>query len=149
MQDTMKKYISILFYCIICHVWAKDTSTQSDMRYLIIPNLQKNKEAKAILYPYVSIKFGKNKSSGIKILKKDIIASKMTHIIFKDSKKVCENLLFFAIKDMQEQAIKNGGTKILNTISHAATEPHNSKQTFQCKVGKLFAIVVLQGDVGN
>ena len=45
MQDTMKKYISILFYCIICHVWAKDTSTQSDMRYLIIPNLQKNKEA--------------------------------------------------------------------------------------------------------
>ncbi|RDU65864.1 hypothetical protein CQA53_05275 [Helicobacter didelphidarum] len=126
----------------------QDSTQKAQIQQLKLPNFNKSKEAKETLYQSISLQFGNTKKK-YKILKKGIIASKMTHNLFKDSTKTCNELLLIALKDMQEQAINTNGTKLINIVSNFPNTSHNSSTTFQCEVGSVFTIIMLKANIAR
>ncbi len=138
----MKKYIATIFLIFIYVMYG-----ESNIKEYSIPNLKKSKEAKNILYNNISFQFNVNKRR-LKIKQKDIIVSKITQNIFKqDSKMACQKLFLFALKDLQEKAIKINGNKIINIKSFLGNSSYSSTKKFKCDVGNVFSVVTLKADI--
>lgn len=141
----------------------QDSKTQdskqnvSNIKTFPMPNLN-SKEAKDILYAGVQLQF--NTKIKKNIIKSNIIASKISNNLFSDSTQSCQMLFLYALKDLQEQALKTKGSKVVNISTHNITTQNIFKQNkqskntkkiknFDCEVGKLFNKVILKGDIAK
>ncbi|MDY5184523.1 hypothetical protein [Helicobacter trogontum] len=136
----MKLLFVVLFCMMSCALYAN-----TDIQDVPLPNLRESHSLDK-LYKNVTLQFSKSSKKSIP-KKQGIIASKMTHHIFKDSKEVCLMLFFSALKDVQMQALQLGGTKIGNIESYLNGSSKRITKYFQCKSGFIFNIVTLRADV--
>ena len=145
--------IFIVILCLFSMIYAKDSikNPKKDSNITNEQNIQKYPisiiKNNKILYKNIYLDFGVStkKYNKKNILKTNIIASKTSHNLFRDSKNVCENLFILALKDLQSQAITIGGNKVINIIS--SRQNTKDKKNFYCNVGSIFSYVTLTGDV--
>ena len=160
MNSAILKIFLILsiYFCILCANDFKnqvDSTQESNIKLFPTSDLIKSNKAKEILYPHIKIEFSKKIKSksakksnkNEKIIKKDIIASKVMNNLFEDTKEACINTFLYALKSLQEEVLKNEATKIINISNYFNNEVYYNKKQFQCKSNFLFVRVVLKGDI--
>lgn len=132
------------------------TESKTDsFRQFSLPNFKDSKIA-GVLYSHILLDFNTSKVPKNRILK-HISVSKIGNNMFEDSTKVCERLLISGLQDLQKEAIKLNGTKVLNITTFSSKNASldsnkNAKKvsknrTFNCEVGTIFSKVTLQGDI--
>ncbi len=137
----MKCYFVFLF-CMFFYVLYANAEIQN----IPLPNLKKSQIAKDMLHKNIVLQFSKNPKRA-KLKRHGIIASKTTHNVLQDSTHICTLLFFSALKDLQEQALQIGGSKVGNIESYIHGKSTPIKKHFQCEHGILFSVVTLRADV--
>lgn len=134
----MKCFIlSIFLLCTLCHA---DT-----IQNIALPNLKTSQIAAAMLHKGVGIHTAKLPKK-TRFKQQGLLASKMTQHIFGESSTACTQLFFTATRDLQDQALKVGGSKLANLTSIAGDKTLPIAKHFQCEVGSLFVRVTLRAD---
>ncbi len=54
-----------------------------------------------------------------------------------------------ALKAMQERALRDGGTKVINITGYYKKHPFDSKTEYQCGVGNLIVGVTIRADIAK
>lgn len=136
----MKCYF-ILLYCLLSSVLYANTKIQN----VPMPNLKKS-QTSGILYKNIVLQFGKNPKRAV-LKQQGIVASKVSHNIFKNSTYICTMLFFSALKDLQTQALRIGGSYVGNIESYIDGKSSSITKHFKCENGLFFSVVTLRADV--
>lgn len=111
------------------------------VEYFSLANALNDNKAKEALGSDIEFSFGGGEKQGA-----FITTSKRTTITGKGGvENACRWVLYSAIKQLQQQARKEGNKKIVNIMGNWKHKPYDSKDKFQCAVGNMLAGVALRG----
>lgn len=103
-------------------------------------------EAKEVLDPSIPVYFAKGKG---KIIKADLVSNRKTNAFAKSDEKACIWAFLSAVKQFQETAKKEGGTKVINLVSYYKKKVYSSTTKYECHAGAVVAGVALKGDIAR
>lgn len=138
----MKKMFLIGLIVLTSSAFAKD-----EVIYLDIFDALHSKLASQILNPKVKLEFGADTKASI--VEKNIMAVKKQNTFKKSDEQACTSAFLHSIKSLQNKAINNGGTKVINIVGYHKHQKYISDTKFQCGVGNILASVVLKADIAK
>lgn len=141
----MKKFLIASF------VLAFSLQAADEMVHINIAETLDSQLAKDTLKGTVKFSFG-SKSGGGKIIAKDLVTNKKSNASLRgrDGKiESCKRSFISALKQFEERAIREGGTKAVNLVSYFKKNTFDSKTEFECAIGTWMTGVALKGDIAK
>jgi hypothetical protein len=96
----------------------------------------------------VAFYFGDQKPAATgTVLEDGFVTNPKTDSAFKSDEDVCKWVMMSALKDMSEQAIKEGGNAVINIVSYYKKNIFSSDSEYECHAGSFVAGVALKGTI--
>ena len=130
-----------LFLIVSQQVSARDDVS----RYSIAQLLQTDKAKKAL--SDMPLYFGETPSPKITKTYGEVKTNQKTNAFGKSDRTACEWVMLSAIKALQQRAVQEGMTAIINIRSNYKNNEFSSTTEFECGAGALIAGVALKGDL--
>lgn len=141
----MKKLIQ---FAVVMSIMGVTTLAQArdTAHYLSVQEALNSSEAKQILDPNVEVVFGSSKGQ---VIKQNLISNRKTNAFGKSDEQACRWAFLSAVKQFQEQAIKNNAHKVVNLMSYYKKNTYSKNGEYECHAGALMAGVTLKGDIAR
>ncbi|WP_179078360.1 excinuclease ABC subunit A [Colwellia sp. UCD-KL20] len=112
-------------------------------RYDIQSLLESEKAKKALLD--VPLHFAENSPTKFESKYGEVSTNKKTNAFMKSDLEACEWAMLSALKALQERAVREGMTDVINITSNYKNQPFSSPTEFECGSGAVMAGVALKG----
>ncbi|WP_175623867.1 excinuclease ABC subunit A [Pseudocolwellia agarivorans] len=112
-------------------------------RYDIQSLLESEKAKKALLD--VPLHFAENSPTKFESKYGEVSTNKKTNAFMKSDQEACEWAMLSALKALQERAVREGMTDVINITSNYKNQPFSSPTEFECGSGAVMAGVALKG----
>ena len=134
------RFIIFVFICLFC-----TTSAHATMVELPIEEVMSSRLAKQNLTSDIQFHFGKQRQNGKEI--GTWVSNKKTNKVGKGTKESCYRAFVSAMISLQNRALKENGSKVVNIHSYYKKVPFYSDEYFKCEVGNIMSGVALRGTV--
>ena len=141
----MKKFLVASF------VLAFSLQAADKMEYINIQETLDSALAKETLSGKISFSFGSKSGNG-KVIAKDLVTNKKSNAAMRghDGKiESCKRSFISALKQFEDRAMRENGTKVIHLISYFTKKPYDSTTEFECATGTWMTGVALKGDVAK
>lgn len=135
----MKKIL--LLNILACGLFATDKIVLLEISEALNSQL-----AKEHLLKNVSYTFNIRKD---KIISKDVVANRKTNGFGKNKNQACQRAFISSLRALQDAAIKNGASKVVNITSYYNKNNLKSSTKYECAQGALMVGVALKGDTAK
>lgn len=96
----------------------------------------------------VAFYFGDQKPASTgKVIEEGFVSNPKTNSAFKSDDDVCRWVMMSALKEMSEQAVKEGGNAVINIVSYYKKNTFSSDTEYECHAGSFVAGVALKGTI--
>ena len=109
-----------------------------------IQSLLESEKAKKVLLD-VPLHFAENSPTKFDAKYGEVSTNKKTNAFMKSDQEACEWVMLSALKALQERAIREGMTDVVNITSNYKNQPFSSATEFECGSGAVMAGVALKG----
>ena len=113
------------------------------MKFEIKPLLESSKAKDALLD--IPLHFAKNSPTKFESKYGEVSTNKKTNAFMKSAQEACEWAMLSALKSLQERAVREGMTDVINITSNYKNQPFISTTEFECGSGAVMAGVALKG----
>ncbi len=118
-----------------------------DDKYLLsISDAMNSEDAAKVLNPDIKVFFA---SGGGKIIKSGLVSNKKTNGVGKSDEVACQWAFLSAVKQFQEQAVKQNANKVVNLVSYYDKKTMKSRKEYECHAGAVVVGVALKGDLAK
>ncbi len=113
------------------------------LKFQIKPLLQSTKAKDALLS--VPLHFAEDSPTKFEKKYGNVSTNKKTNAFMKSDQEACEWAMLSALKALQERAVREGMTDVINITSNYKNRPFSSTTEFECGSGAVMAGVALKG----
>lgn len=138
------KTSKLLLTLFISLVVATSAQARDDrLKFKIQPLLESTKAKDALLS--VSLHFAENSPTKFEKKYGEVTTNKKTNAFMKSDQEACEWAMLSALKALQERAVREGMTDVINITSNYKNQAFSSTTEFECGAGAVMAGVALKG----
>lgn len=134
----------LLLTLFISLVVATSAQARDDRLKFNIQSLLESTKAKDALLS-VPLHFAENSPSKFEKKYGEVTTNKKTNAFMKSDQEACEWAMLSALKALQERAVREGMTDVINITSNYKNQPFSSTTEFECGSGAVMAGVALKG----
>jgi len=113
------------------------------LKFKIEPLLESSKAKEALLN--VPLHFAEDSPTKFATKYGEVSTNKKTNAFNKSDQEACEWAMLSALKALQERAVREGMTHVINITSNYKKKPFSSASEFECGAGSFMAGVALKG----
>lgn len=139
----MKITKHLLPLLVLCAVSASAQARDDRVTFEIQPLLESTKAKEALLS--VPLYFAEKSPTSFDSKYGEVSTNKKTNAFMKSSQEACEWAMLSALKALQERALREGMTDVINITSNYKNKPFSSATKFECGSGAVMAGVALKG----
>lgn len=134
----------LLLTVFISLVVATSAQARDDRLKFNIQSLLETTKAKDALLS-VPLHFAENSPTKFEKKYGEVTTNKKTNAFMKSNQEACEWAMLSALKALQERAVREGMTDVINITSNYKNQPFSSTTEFECGSGAVMAGVALKG----
>ena len=139
-MKTSKLLLTLFFSLVV----ASSAQARDDrLKFKIQPLLETTKAKDALLA--VPLHFAENSPTNFAKKYGEVSTNKKTNAFMKSDQEACEWAMLSALKALQERALREGMTDVINITSNYKNRPFSSTTEFECGSGAVMAGVALKG----
>ncbi|XPF94515.1 excinuclease ABC subunit A [Colwellia sp. RE-S-Sl-9] len=129
---------------IVTLVMTSSAQARDDRNRYDIQSLLESEKAKNALLD-VPLHFAENSPTKFESKYGEVSTNKKTNAFMKSDQEACEWAMLSALKALQERAVREGMTDVINITSNYKNQPFSSATEFECGSGAVMAGVALKG----
>lgn len=119
---------------------------RDDKLILSIQDALNNPEAAKVLDPQIKVYYAQG--SG-KVIKANLVTNRKTNGVGKTDEAACQWAFLSAVKQLQQQAVAEHATKVVNVVSYYKKNTMASTSQYECHAGGVVVGVALKGDLAR
>jgi hypothetical protein len=139
----MKISTLLLASLIVAGVSSSAYARDDRLKFPIQPLLESAKAKDALLA--VPLHFAEASPTKFESKYGSVSTNKKTNAFMKSDQEACEWAMLSALKALQERAVREGMTDVINITSNYKNQPFSSTTEFECGAGSVMAGVALKG----
>ncbi len=138
------KLSKIIITSLLTLIVATSAHARDDrLKFKVEPLLESTKAKNALLS--VPLHFAENSPTKFESKYGEVSTNKKTNAFMKSDQEACEWAMLSALKALQERAVREGMTHVINITSNYKNVPFSSTSEFECGAGAVMAGVALKG----
>lgn len=138
-MNTFKILLTLLMmFTVTTSVQARDERVKFKIKHL----LETTKAKDALLS--VPLHFAEDSPTTFEKKYGEVSTNKKTNAFMKSDQEACEWAMLSALKALQERAVREGMTDVINITSNYKNRPFSSTTEFECGAGSMMAGVALK-----
>ncbi|WP_426360481.1 excinuclease ABC subunit A [Pseudocolwellia sp. HL-MZ19] len=134
----------LIIVSIAALVMTTSAEARDDRNKYEIQSLLDSEKAKKALLD-IPLHFAENSPTKFESTYGEVSTNKKTNAFMKSDQEACEWAMLSALKALQERAVREGMTDVVNITSNYKNQPFSSATEFECGSGAVMAGVALKG----
>jgi len=140
--------VGALVAASIAVAMATPASARDTPYHLKIADVKSDARYAQSVSPNVTFYFADQKPAAVgKTIEEGYVANLKTNSVGKSDEEACHWVMLSAMKDLSEQAVKEGGNAVINIVSYYKKTVFSSDTEYECHAGAFIAGVALKGTI--